>query len=599
VLQDLLNGFVFQDTILPPRQRIIGASGISEEQARRQLESLLQVPGVEYKVDTRIPANTGYYLPRSLHTAGQLGAGLLDYPEDVTLPACPLSGRPLRPHQLRTVAFIRAITPWTEGAIVGADAGCGKTISTLQAFWLDQFAARPVVICGTKKTRGAWVGETRDPAVHYGLSIQPLETETPDLAMLGRHRWFFIHYDILPYWWSAIQATLKPAALVFDESHHLSHPSAQRSGAALSLSRASSVERRVLLTGNPMPNERRDLYAQLAVAQPRQWGWKPDQFWSRYCGMRYEVVGESGQTVPNFDESRVSDEAIVELRARLAGTLLRYTKDVCSGVPSLRIIARDVELDDPEVLADYRAAQRDIASYLRGKGVLPDESAKITFGGITLELSKHELAHGMGKARAYTVLIGLLSAHKARKAVDFALEQLQGASHVVIFTQRVAPAKNAARLLTERGAPVFGPITGEMAQDERETVAAAFAKAERGVCVATMGAAGESINELSIASRGVMVDLDWRPYTLMQAISRLQRDGSAHREVQFIFPICRGTIDEEMLNLLEAKVTSQVSAVPEERDGLRLVDELIATSMRSEEGKDLDALCSALAAVED
>jgi len=42
-----------------------------------------------------------------------------------------------------------------------------------------------------------------------------------------------------------------------------------------------------------------------------------------------------------------------------------------------------------------------------------------------------------------------------------------------------------------------------------------------------------------------------------------------------------------------------VSAVPEERDGLRLVDELIATSMRSEEGKDLDALCSALAAVED
>jgi len=599
-----LAGALLQRISWPGRSKLLALLQ-PETVQRDSLGELSQIPGVEYQMRPLATSATGWYIPLNLLHAGEYGSVLTDYvpePRDIAP-----SGRKLLRHQARAVTFIRQVTPEMEGCILGAAAGCGKTTSVLQSAMLDGYFRQPVLVIGTNTSRAAWCGDDADPWKHYGLCVTPLFGEKPDQAWLAQclactaaDHWFFIHYDILPHWQPILFSMLRPTLVIVDESQHLAHARSRQSLAAMAIVRSAATLRRVLLSGTPIPNKRPNLWHQLAVAQPRQWGWYSAQFETRYCGMYLGGANEQGDEIRLYDEERVLPVHMRELQSRLAGVLLRYEKEQAEGsVPALRVHQHRIGIDDPAVAELYNSAVRDTPEFLRRQGTSPGETITVKLGNTEVRLTKNDLAPGATKLVCLNILIGILSEYKAKQSVQLVLDLWRKSGYVVAFTWRRDGAKAladglfASHAVLDMTAPlVYGPMDGAMKQSDRQKLAQQFAETG-GIMVATMGAAGESINELAVAPVGVAVDLHWQPATVIQMVSRLQRMNSPHQSIDMHFVVCKNTLDEQLVAQLVDKIMSASATVPGETAGNYLVD---LAPDRSIQPLDIDALFAAFAA---
>ena len=289
-----------------------------------EADELLMIPG-SFEIVASAGSRdkpSGIYVPRRL-TSMALRPGSLFAYQKCEYDVAPASGQKLYDHQARSVSFIRGVRPCDGGCLLAADPGTGKTISTLHALWLDGYLHKPGLICAPLPARSSWVGEHADPWKHYGLQVGQVEGTKAIPSLFAASGWWFIHYDIIGYWDWFILEVLKPATIIFDESHYLMNPTSARGLVAYNISASKSVEKRVLLSGSPIPKTRKDLWNQLAIAQPNQWGSSLWKFGVRYCG------GQQVQT-PGRDNAfwvyngRTCDE---ELRRMLTGIYLRYEKD--------------------------------------------------------------------------------------------------------------------------------------------------------------------------------------------------------------------------------------------------------------------------------
>lgn len=611
-----------------------GLVELIEASTEEQFRLLERMPGFyPFKGNKwrKIPA--GFFVPQSLLDLGKYPGLLWGYPAEPNM-TTPFGGRVLRDHQARSVTYIRQITPQREGAILGADMGLGKCTTTMQALWLDGLLDQPGIICGPLSAASAWCGPTSDATLYYGLDVTRVEGRKniePD-KLVG-HRHIFVNYDIIDAWMVWLTSALQPTWVIFDEIHLLMHATATRSDTAAKLSRWNTIQRRIGLSGTPIPKYRMDLWNPLRCVQPRQWGDSIHLFGMRYCGGRREVAAgtdDDERVFYTYDE----DTNCLELRSRLAGTLLWYTRDEVQGaLPELNRRVARLEAA-PDELVEYHEASTNIIDYLRKEAAAEAEVATAhgekTFdfaawssteaGAISQwlgdefdvkKMAKRKNAKGAIRLRALSTLVGLLSQYKAQKAVDELLRCYANHNHIVVFTWR----RDAAAYICEemhkridehylkcaetgqdpgRIPAVFGPVDGTMKQPQRQALAQEFAKNPCAIYVATMGAAGIAINELSAASCGIFVDLHWNPSTLTQAESRIHRDGSPHKAVEIVYLLVANTVDEMFVDHLTKKAYAAAGIKQGDLVDARLVAEL-APSRADTPEESLDHICALLA----
>lgn len=567
---------------------------------QQQFDLLAQIPGIASWENKKKPDETGWYAPQSLLDMGMFPGSLDEYepePRDVAP-----SGMKLRIYEARAVSCCRLITPQREGMIVAGDPGLGKTVISLHSLWLDGYLERPGLIIGPNIAKGVWCDDDADARVHYGLEVVPLEgVKNIDVNILAQHKTFFCHYELLHAWQSWIVATLKPAWLIIDESHFLSHQKVQRSTAGRQVTLLSSIERRYGLTGTPIPNERLELWNQLAMVQPRQWGSSHFQFGVRYCGGHRTEIDEGGIGGHWVFDGESND---LELKARLAGTFLRFTtEEVQNELPPMERHVVEVANDqiDPALLDDYSLAQRDIGKYLKLRQAVPKEVETITIGNTTIKLSKEEHKPGAVRLVCLSTLIGLLSRMKQAAAINVIDDIMREHNRLVVFTWRVATAEWICGQLADRMArgekvggkspDLFGPVHGEVPMPMRKALAREFAASPCSLYVATMGSAGTSINSLSAASAGLIVDLHWNTASLQQAEKRIHRDGSQAAKVDIYYLFIRSTVDDMFLEKLRDKAQRAAALAPRDTAGISLVQDL---SPSNAGGVDLDLLCARL-----
>jgi hypothetical protein len=215
---------------------------------------------------------------------------------------------------------------------------------------------------------------------------------------------------------------------------------------------------------------------------------------SKNCGARRADEREGGHWV--FEE----ETNTVELRARLAGTLIRYTKaDVKTQLPPLHRHRIPLEDVDPELMAAYDKAQLDIKRYLRDAQKGQEPEGEFSLGE---EVCKASHEPGTWRIIAMTTLMGILSEIKRTAAPAAVFNALNSHNMVVAFTYRVAAAEHLAEKLREMDPTgalrVFGPVTGKMDEDQRAALAAQFLTLRgdpnaRAVYVATIGSSGRPI----------------------------------------------------------------------------------------------------------
>jgi len=141
---------------------------------------------------------------------------------------------------------------------------------------------------------------------------------------------------------------------------------------------------------------------------------------------------------------------------------------------------------------------------------------------------------------------------KIRTALDLAQRYIANGHKVLIFSQFNETACHVYReaLRTDLGQSCF--LYDELAHhQEKAQSLREFFKARAGVLFCP-GEASEGLN-LQYASVMINLDLPWDPMKIEQRIGRIQRIGG-HKEVVIVNLVLRGTVEEQIIKILEQKI---------------------------------------------
>jgi len=490
----------------------------------------------------------------------------------------------LRDYQIEMADNLLA-TP--RGAVNALSVGLGKTRATVAAAGvIVREHGGPIVVIGPLKATSVWCSPTGDPA-EYGLRIIPVRTERPDSDRLPAELagadgpsmvdGYFLNYEIAPYWTLALMG-LDPTVLIVDEAHYIRNPKTLVSKELRKISRMKSIRLRVAMTATPVVNSVADLWAILDLVQPGLWGsWL--QFRIRYAGAVEDEYGWHDKGETNVDE----------LKGRLARTLFRRDDEaVRAQLPPLTRQVTRISLDDltgPGTRDDVEAYRR---LHQRIRANLP--------GDTKLEL--------YGKAAQ------LLSTLKRNLAVEEALEMVYEYGKLVVFGWYRETVAHICKALRKEKVKIYGPVTSNTSHAMRLKLMGEFADASTGctasaklgdpaargrhVFVATLGTAGEALNELCAAPAVLFCDLYWVPSTFIQAEGRVRRQGQKAARCFAQYLLVEHSMDEVMYELLAKKARS-IANVNDDEEAMSLCESLGGSNKQ----QDFERLVAALAGLSD
>ena len=316
------------------------------------------------------------------------------------------------------------------------------------------------------------------------------------------------------------------AIALYGENETVTFTSRENTSSAAS-SIARIAQRRVGASATPVADRLRDLWAQLDLLEPFQWGSfggpsaRGGGFSARYCGAcatKYTTWDTSGKGRP---------EMLEELRQRLSFVMHSVPREVSHAAlpPKRRIVTRidEEDLDAPpvELLRELKTVARDQPARLR------------------------------------EVRLALAAARKRSFALDLIAGAVEAGQKVVVFTARV----NDCRLLAAAvrtalrktcNVTIFSG-TGETPLAERERMRAEYMEAPGpAVFIATGEAFGEAIS-LHDTDLALFVMTPINARQLTQWEGRFTRLGGK-RPVIIHYLIAEGTADVAVADILLAKL---------------------------------------------
>lgn len=447
------------------------------------------------------------------------------------------------PHQLDGVRFLHA----RDGrALIADEPGLGKTGTTL--LWLNERPElEPTVIVCPATMRSVWAREIK---MWRGQSAFLPVGETPDPAAYAGQPFVIVHYDILAgdstidksthrivvgeNSWLAHLRALKPQCVVVDEGHLIKSTAAMRSKAVRALCRG--VRHVIVLTGTPIVNRPVEAYniVQL-VARPED-GIPPwPTFTRKFCDPKHNGFAMNYGGAKNVEQLNSLLLKTVMLRRRKADVLDDLPAKVRQVVP-LRLSNR----------GDYLEAENDYLNYVR-------------------QTEGATAATRAGRAEAITrinKLRGLAAAGKLDEAIEWIEDALETNGKLIVFAVR--------RSILDRLSAHFGRrsvrIDGDVPQAERGGIVDRFQSDPKvGLFLGQMQAAGVGIT-LTAASNVAFLEFPWTPVDLIQAEDRAHRIGQ--RDVVNVhYLVAEGTVDEQLMKLLDAKRAVIERLVDGEIDG--------------------------------
>ncbi len=457
------------------------------------------------------------------------------------------NGKPLRPFQATAVAYARK----QRRVLIADDMGLGKTLEAIATIETEK--AYPALIVPPASLKLNWVAEFEKWGVRRRIEVLDTKKDVPS----GKADVYVVNYDLLEietpkcsdgkkhkYKAGACLKCFEPKqqkkrgapdklvglavllqqlrlqAIAFDEGHYLKEPTSLRSRAAKLL--AAGVSLRLILTGTPIKNRPVELAHQLDVlGRLGEFGGFM-AFAKRYCNAHQGSFGWDFKGASNLEE----------LHQRLRETCyVRRTK--AEVLPELPPKIRQRVLLPLSNAAEYRAAERDFLDWLvRNRG---DEAANRAMKAETL------------------TRIGVLRQVAARgkiEPVKVWLEAFRDAqAKICVFAHHIEVQNELARAFD---AP---QIAGGRSALETEAAKKRFIDGPDDVIVCSIlaGGVGHTLHADGRCSSVAFHELGWSPSDMEQGISRVDRMGQTAECVNIYFLVAKGTIDEEMEKLLEAK----------------------------------------------
>ena len=418
------------------------------------------------------------------------------------------------------------------GAHGWAPPGAGKTLVGL--VYATGVAPTGIKLVITKAAaRGTWAEQcerytTLEPVLLMGQTSKKI---LPDPTKLYITAW-----ETLKFWVDAI-IEARPAVAVWDEIHWLRRPkhtkaiiqpdgSVRFEGLGNSLDAARKigavVPRKLGLTATPIPGRVRDLWTQLDIIEPWQWG-SFHQFGIRYCGGQHNGYGYEYIGMSNPEE----------LRARLRGIKIRVSRDeVNKHLPKKRREVIRLGIEDQDKPS---AMKRDLARARKGLKRGGEEARESYFETLLMEAASRKHSYIEGR---------ILTALKCKQKVT-------------VFSGRRIDCERLAARLKKSADKIPGCgmwwAHGGTDPSDRDKIRHEY-MAHPGPCllVGTGDAWGESV-DLQDTDLALISMLPWTPDKIIQWEGRFSRLGQK-RAVLVSYVIARTTADEHVADLLLDKL---------------------------------------------
>jgi SNF2 family DNA or RNA helicase len=323
---------------------------------------------------------------------------------------------------------------------------------------------------------------------------------------------------------------------LFDEAHRL------KGRTSLLHKAATMIARRVknidLVTGSPILNSAEETWSLLHLIDPYKWR----SFW-RWAGEHFYIE-----------------------QTTFYGKLPRPITRIVGPKPGALEAIRDelgpllVMRDESEVLPDLEAAEhiyyeldmspaeRRLYDSMLKKSWLQTDDGDVVFA--PNQVSKITRLRQL--ASDWSSVLG--EQEKPGTKVLAVLELLEDIlpQQAVIFVNFRSAANLVLKVLTDR-AIAAAAIHGGIEEHAREAVKESFIAGDIKVLVATYGAAAEGVDGLQHAAHHViLLDHDWVPEIVNQAIGRLRRDGQRHKVIVHHFSLL-DTVDQTVAAAHESK----------------------------------------------
>ena len=416
------------------------------------------------------------------------------YGDGVKIKAPP--GREYLPYQREGIKF--AIE--REHVLIADEMGLGKTIQALGVLNSNVAIHRALVVCPAGLIPN-WEFEAKNWLLEGWGVYRLRDIISPRKSggytdHLSRSRNLYIEsYDSISSAGSQqwVRDTGYFDVVIFDESHYIKNPKAQRTQVATKL----PARRRICLTGTPILNRPIELHPTLKMLDPPAWdNWQ--NFSIRYCNGHQGKFGWETDGASNTEE----------LHDLLTSTVM-------------------IRREKADVLQDLPEKRRQVLPL----GGMKEDAKKVADGALDSlreMVEKWRRENGKGNPIPFEEISNVrraLGESKIDASADYIIERLTyQPGKVVVFTHHRSVAEGISERLRQADFE-HCLITGEMSPDQRDIAVKKFQGFfDHRVLIGTIGAAGVGYT-LTESSHVVFVELPWRPADLSQAEDRCHRIG--------------------------------------------------------------------------
>jgi SNF2 family DNA or RNA helicase len=404
------------------------------------------------------------------------------------------------------------------------ECGLGKSIQSLLA--VEAQKALPCLIICPATLKPTW----RNEILKWfpGRSVRIVKNGNDTIEMCD---YLIINYDIVSKR-LAYLSRFAWKAMIADESSALKEAKAQRSEAVKTI--AERIPIRYLLSGTPLLNRPKEALSQLEILgqlpaiASSQW-----KYLTRFCGGEKVKIGWDKQLkkpkyAHNFNGATNTDELHNLL---VENCMIRRLKsEVLTELPPLRYVPVTIPLSNAPA---YLQAQKEAGNWLK----------------------QNPMAGKMNVLARITALRQVAAESKLKGVIQWITDFLESGSKLVVFAHHQQIQYGLLHAF-----PESARVIAEDSPEERTKNVERFQNdlACR-VIICSLTAGGLGIT-LTAASHVALVELSWTPAALDQAAQRCHRIGQRDA-VTCYYLLGEGTIDEEMLSLVESKRQTITSVV--------------------------------------
>ncbi len=332
--------------------------------------------------------------------------------------------------------------------------------------------------------------------------------------------------------------------VILDESQAIKNPMAQISKCVKLL----KAHNRLVMTGTPVENSTFDLYSQFDFLNPGMLG-SLEQF-------RYQYA--------NLIDSATDEAATAKLRKQLYPFILsRKKNEVAKELPEKTetVIYCEMEESQQAIYNAYRMRIRqELSSVIEEKGV-----AKSSLMILQAFTKLRQICNSPALLKEEQAEYENVGGVKLRILLENVEELIQENHKVLLFSFFTSMLKLIEDKLIQKQIP-YVKITGETT-NRKEKVEVFQQDEQVKVFLISLKAGGTGLN-LTAADYVYLIDPWWNPAVEQQAIDRTHRIGQ-DKQIFAYKLICKGTIEEKILQLQQKKKNLVTDLIQIEKGGLK------------------------------